>query len=212
MDPDEAVQGGAEVPLVQLVVAGLAGVQVAHEPREGRPDRVEHGLAVPQQQHGRHAQAHLDEDPVGLLVELVADAQRRVHHDGVDGVHGADVVQHVRVAQHHARKEHEEVEAPHHLPKPAHAEVGRLVVVGEVAKARHPHVRGDEDADGVVHLLGLVVVVQQEQYLHPPLPLLRLLPDQQHGRLDGLHGRPDGHAREDDKQEDEEVAAVALAS
>ena len=51
------------------------------------------------------------------------------------------------------------------LCKAANAVVPRLVVVGEVAKARHPDVAGDEDTDCVVELTRLKVVVQQEQHL-----------------------------------------------
>ena len=34
-------------------------------------------------------------------------------------------------------------------------------------KASHPHVGGNEDADGVVNLLGVEVMVEQEQDLRP---------------------------------------------
>ena len=51
---------------------------------------------------------------------------------------------------------------------PDAAEIIGLVVVQVVAEARHPHVGGDEDADGVVHLCRVEVVVQQEKHLHGP--------------------------------------------
>ena len=42
---------------------------------------------------------------------------------------------------------------------PDAAEIVGLVVVQVVAEARHPHVRGDEDANGVVHLARIEIVV-----------------------------------------------------
>lgn len=64
----------------------------------------------------------LDDDPKLGLVELVCNTQATIHHDSEDGVHGADVVQHIAVLQHKARKEDQEVEAPHHLAEPVAGE------------------------------------------------------------------------------------------
>lgn len=60
-----------------------------------------------------------------------------------------------------------EVETPHHLGKSLDREVGFDIVVGEVAKARHPHVGGDEDSDGVVDLCLVEIVVEHKHDLHP---------------------------------------------
>ncbi len=49
-----------------------------------------------------------------------------------------------------AAEEAQEVEAPHHLAETRQPKVLPDVVIGEVAEARHPDVRGDVDADGVV--------------------------------------------------------------
>ena len=87
-----------------------------------------------------------------------------------------NVIQHVLVVQSHAADDCQEVEPPHHLRKPPGRKVPRLVVVGKVPEPGHPHIRGDEHPDCVVDFPRLVVVVQQEEHLHPPLPLLRLLP------------------------------------
>lgn len=57
----------------------------------------------------------------------MAQAQRGVHHDGEQGVHGADVVQHVAVLQHNAHQHHQEVQAPHHLAEPVAEHSGRVV-------------------------------------------------------------------------------------
>jgi hypothetical protein len=54
-------------------------------------------------------------------VVLGAQAQDRVHHDGEEGMHGADVVQHVAVLKDNACHGHQEVEPPHHLAKSAAA-------------------------------------------------------------------------------------------
>jgi len=51
----------------------------------------------------------------------------------------------------------------HSAHAPDAAEIVGLVVIQIVAETRHPHVRGDEDADGVVHLTRVEVVVQQEK-------------------------------------------------
>jgi hypothetical protein len=71
-----------------------------------------------------HSLAH---DPKGVLVEAAGDAERRVDSDGVNGVHGADVVQHVAVLEHNAAEEDEEIEAPHHLAEPAATPMHRLL-------------------------------------------------------------------------------------
>lgn len=55
---------------------------------------------------------------VGLVV-AVAQAQGSIHHDGEEGVHGADVVQHVVVLKDDADQNHQEVQPPHHLAEPA---------------------------------------------------------------------------------------------
>lgn len=49
---------------------------------------------------------------------------------------------------------------------PRKGKVACLVVVGEVAKASHPHIAGNEHPDGIVHFFGLKVVVQQKEHLH----------------------------------------------
>ena len=46
-----------------------------------------------------------------------------------------------------------------------YGEVGGLVVIGEVPEACHPDVAGNEDADGVVGLARIKVMVEQEQHL-----------------------------------------------
>ena len=48
-----------------------------------------------------------------------------------------------------------------------------MVVVHEVAVAGHPHISGDEHADGVVDLPSVEVVVQQKEHLRTE-PLSRL--------------------------------------
>ena len=104
---------------------------------------------------------------------------------------------------------------PRYLRESSEAEVLSHVVEGEVSEPGHPHVARDEYANGVVHLLGIPVVVQEEQDLHPPLPLLRLVSvqvvDLLHGRVHVLlQGRPRGHGTHGAVHEEEEVAAVGL--
>ena len=48
---------------------------------------------------------------------------------------------------------------------PGKGKVSCLVIVGKVAKARHPDIPSNENPDCVVHLFGLKVVIQQEQDL-----------------------------------------------
>lgn len=132
-----------------------------------------------------------------------------VEHDGEERVHGADVVQHVAVLERDAAEEDEEVQAPHHLAEAPEAEVLPHVVVAEVAEARHPDVRGDEDADGVVHFAGLEVVVEEEQDLHPPLPLLRLVAVEE-GGLARVGAVAAGGREDAEADEDEHVAVVRL--
>ncbi len=66
--------------------------------------------------------ASLDEDAGVGGVVLLAQAEGGVDEDGEDGVHGADVVQHVAVAQHDAHHGHQEIQPPHHLHEPARAQ------------------------------------------------------------------------------------------
>ena len=49
---------------------------------------------------------------------------------------------------------------------PRKSKVACLVVVGEVAKASHPDVAGNEHPDCIVHFFGLKIVVQQKEHLH----------------------------------------------
>ena len=62
--------------------------------------------------------ASLDEDACIGGVVLLAQAEGGVDKYGKDGVHGADVVQHVAVPQHDAHNGHQEVQPPHHLDEP----------------------------------------------------------------------------------------------
>lgn len=48
---------------------------------------------------------------------------------------------------------------------PGEGKIACFVVVGEVAKASHPDIACNEDSDGIVHLLGLKIMVQQKQDL-----------------------------------------------
>lgn len=54
----------------------------------------------------------LDPDPHVGCIELGGDGQAGIDHDREDGVHGADVVQHVAVVQYNACEEDQEVETP----------------------------------------------------------------------------------------------------
>mmetsp|Transcript_11754 Transcript_11754/g.20076 ORF Transcript_11754/g.20076 Transcript_11754/m.20076 type:complete len:323 (-) Transcript_11754:88-1056(-) len=128
------------------------------------------------QQHGdRYGGEELDDHEDVILVELVAGVERDVHEPREEGVHRADIVEHVLVVHRDADEEDEEVEAPHHLREAEDGEVGLDVVVREVAEAGHPDVRRDVEPDGVVDLGLRKVVVQNEHDLHPALPLLGLV-------------------------------------
>mmetsp|Transcript_11210 Transcript_11210/g.35784 ORF Transcript_11210/g.35784 Transcript_11210/m.35784 type:complete len:203 (+) Transcript_11210:2591-3199(+) len=87
----------------------------------------------------------------------------------------ADVVEHVHVVHDKAEKQNCKVEAPHHLRKTNEAIVLLDVEERKVPKAGHPHVAGNHHAHRVVHLVGMKVVVQQENGLHPSLPFLGLV-------------------------------------
>ena len=54
----------------------------------------------------------------GFVISM-AQAQGCIDHDGEEGVHGADVVQHVAVLQGYTHQPHQEIQAPHHLTEPA---------------------------------------------------------------------------------------------
>ena len=76
---------------------------------------------------------------------------------------------------HEAEEEDQEVEPPQHLQDAGEGIVVRHVEEGEVSEAGHPHVARDQDADAVVKLHRVHVVIQQEYELHPSLPLFRLV-------------------------------------
>lgn len=52
-------------------------------------------------------------------VVLGSYAQYAIDHDCKDGVHGADIIQHVAVLKYYAGHGHKEIQPPHHLTKPA---------------------------------------------------------------------------------------------
>lgn len=71
-----------------------------------------------------------------------------------------------------ARKSSPPIPPPsqHPLPRPSQRTIAlsaHAPVPAQRTKASHPHVGSDEDADGVVNLLGVEVVVEQEQDLRP---------------------------------------------
>ena len=88
---------------------------------------------------------------LGVRVRVrVRVSAAEVDHPCEEGVHRADVVEHVLVVHRGAHEEDEEVEPPHHLGEAQQGEVRLDVVIGEVAEARHPHVGRDVQPDGVV--------------------------------------------------------------
>jgi len=83
----------------------VRGLQTISKHPRDLPQEDDHGKADPDL-HCNHG---------GQVVVLVPDPQGRVHHDCEEGVHGADVVEHVVIAQGEAAEEDQEVQAPHHL-------------------------------------------------------------------------------------------------
>mmetsp|Transcript_10246 Transcript_10246/g.42508 ORF Transcript_10246/g.42508 Transcript_10246/m.42508 type:complete len:230 (-) Transcript_10246:251-940(-) len=150
----------------------MARVRVAQQELKRPAQQLEDARDLPHHDGQQRARRNLEQQEGVVRVVLVSDPQRSVHHQRKECVHGIDVVQHVRVAQRRAHKEYEKVEPPHHLGKTRHRKILAHIVVAEVAEAGHPHVAGDVQPDGVVLLGRVKVVVQQEENLHPPLPLL----------------------------------------
>lgn len=95
-------------------------------------------------------------------------------HEEALGVEWHDVVEVERDASDPAEEYGEVVDSYDHTDDAFDGEVLLLVEVEEVAKAGHPYVAADEDADPVVGGPGAVVVVHDEGELHPALPLLGL--------------------------------------
>lgn len=68
--------------------------------------------------HAEDDRAGYEQLPAHAVLGVVGRLDGRhdgVHHEEVEGVQGADVVQDVRVAHGHAQQDHEEVEPPQHL-------------------------------------------------------------------------------------------------
>lgn len=61
----------------------------------------------------------LGEHDFGVLVEMVKGSHGSVHSEIPEGVHGTDVVQHVRIVHHHTRHAHQEVETEKNLQHPS---------------------------------------------------------------------------------------------
>ena len=175
VNPHVPIQPAPEEPLVHRVHVRLLRVHVLEQALERPEHSCEHPGYLPQNVTRGEANREFSEDDVGARVVLAADVERKVHRPREQGVHRAYVVEHVVVPHREAHEEHEEVKPPHHLREPVKGKVLPHVIVREIAKSRHPHVRRDEHPYRVVNLRSLEVVVQQEQHLHPPLPLLRLL-------------------------------------
>mmetsp|Transcript_12109 Transcript_12109/g.55025 ORF Transcript_12109/g.55025 Transcript_12109/m.55025 type:complete len:418 (-) Transcript_12109:204-1457(-) len=174
VDPHVPVQPRAEEPLVHRVHVRLLRVGVLEQTLERPEHSCEHPGYLPQHVNDDPAHREFSQHRVDVGVLVFADVKGEIHRQREQRVHRAYVVQHVVVSHGEAYEEHEEVEPPHHLREPVKGKVFPHVVVGKIAKSRHPHVRRDEHPDGVVNLRSLEVVVQQEQHLHPPFPLLRL--------------------------------------
>mmetsp|Transcript_78052 Transcript_78052/g.207279 ORF Transcript_78052/g.207279 Transcript_78052/m.207279 type:complete len:230 (+) Transcript_78052:1476-2165(+) len=109
------------------------------------------------------------------MVHLRPDDHGRVGDEEIERVQGADVVHDVRVVHGQAQEHNEEVHAPDHLQDAQETVVPLNVEEGKVPEACHPQVARDVDADVLVRVLHLPVVVLQEEELHPAFPLLRLL-------------------------------------
>ena len=87
----------------------------------------------------------------------------------------ANVVQNVRCALTQHEENDQKVEPPQHLQYPDQRVVTLDVEEGKIAEASHPNVACNHNANAVVHLPGTVVVIKEEDELHPTLPLLRLI-------------------------------------
>ena len=141
------------------------------------------------------------------VVERVAQIERYEDSPCEEGVHRADVVEHVLVIHREADEDDEKIEAPHHLSEADGGEVLFDVVVREVAKAGHPHVGRNVHADRVVDLRLCKVVIEDEHDLHPTLPLLRLVAlERLDVGVDGLGRR--GAAAAERKEREQQYRAV----
>lgn len=65
---------------------------------------------------------------------------------------GADIVQHVLAGERDAEQSNEKIEAEEHLQHATDAVVAADPEEAEVSEAGHPHVRGDQHTNKVVHL------------------------------------------------------------
>jgi hypothetical protein len=71
----------------------------------------------------------------------------------------ADIIQNVSIAMSHHEQYNGEIESPDHLDKSEPAKVLLDKEEGKVPESGHPHVAGDHDADSVIDLLGVEVVI-----------------------------------------------------
>mmetsp|Transcript_12441 Transcript_12441/g.29155 ORF Transcript_12441/g.29155 Transcript_12441/m.29155 type:complete len:473 (+) Transcript_12441:2126-3544(+) len=166
------VETGPEVPLPH----GTAGGSHHGRLTEKRiMDQLEKSqVAVPYQINDGTQHRELGADPPLSIVHLVPDPHDSIDHEKVVGVQETNVVENKGGSLRQAQKEDQEIETPQHLQDPDDSVVGLEIKEGKVPKAGHPYVTGDHDPDGVVDLLRMVVVIEQEHELHPSLPLLGL--------------------------------------
>mmetsp|Transcript_53963 Transcript_53963/g.124231 ORF Transcript_53963/g.124231 Transcript_53963/m.124231 type:complete len:307 (-) Transcript_53963:729-1649(-) len=150
-DPHQVVEVRTEIPLVKCV--GKLGVQrvMEAEQRDRRAeDPVEDALESVEHEGDHHEYPHLEEQESIAAVQLVTRPERDVHPPREEGVHWANVVEHVLVVHGGAHKEDKEIQTPHHLREPHEREILLDVVVREVAKAREEDVSCNVQPNSIV--------------------------------------------------------------
>ena len=109
------------------------------------------------------------------VIQVLPYPHGQIYHEEKVSVKGADIIKDVCRSLAQTQEEDQKVEPPEHLQNPRGRVIALEIEEGEVSEAGHPNVAGDHNANGVINLGGTVVVVQEENKLHPSLPFLCLV-------------------------------------
>mmetsp|Transcript_2495 Transcript_2495/g.5594 ORF Transcript_2495/g.5594 Transcript_2495/m.5594 type:complete len:282 (+) Transcript_2495:581-1426(+) len=217
------IQTGSEIPLPHGTTRrshhrSLSEKRIVHYLEESE-------VTIPNQINNNTQYHKLDADPPLGVIVLLSDPHHDVNHEKIVGVQETDVVQNKGCSLRQTQEQNQEIQSPKHLQDADNPVVGLHVKERKISKAGHPDVAGDHDSNRVVDLFSVVIVVEQEHKLHPPLPFFGLVPVEnlclgvRWGKSirravnlvgDVLLPGKRGHHKQEEGQEEEKIGVVVL--
>lgn len=121
-----------------------------------------------------------------------------------------NVVENIVGAHRGHEEKDEEIEPPEHLQNAGERVVGADVEEGEIAETGHPDVGRDKNANEIVGVDGVLLVIENKEKLHPTLPLFALLAIQDFSvsAIASLSQSGNGNDKEQQTGKEKNVAAV----